>query len=199
MRMKHIIDNICPNIVTIIGEKKKFWSKTENVYQKRLGYIKNEINKNKDISLRKSFIDNLIASKYEKNESLAFMREIDSRVKTIYDNFKNDKNLIDKFRQILEQLILPEEKESKSYDRIAEIFSIEYLISKKQLQIIQLEYKLDNGKQIDCLLKNIQNGINLLIDFYSINVDTNKVETPELFGKFLAERIIKKYLSKIKI
>ena len=196
MKILQIIKSNCPNIVSIIGGKVKFWSKVESGYLQRLALIQASIQEKNYISIRKTLIDNIILFKSERDKLSAFLRDIDFKVKTIYDNFSNNKTKVKELRIILKELILTDFKDSKSYDRIAEIYAINYLLSRKKIKIIELEYSLSNGKHIDCLIQNVENGENVLLDFVSINVDSSKVETPEKFGKFLADRIVKKYTEK---
>ena len=199
MEIKQILDKRCPNIVEIIGKDKiKFWSKVDLKYNSRLAFIKNELNNKRDVSIRKSIIDNLIASKDERNEAEAFLKEIDFRIGRVYEDFKRDNKLIDKFRHILQQLILTEIKDSKSIDRVGEIFAIDYIVLKKQLKIIELESKLENGKHLDCLVKSIDSDKIMFFDFLSINIDTCKVESQEGLSKLLIHRIVTKYEDKVK-
>lgn len=186
----------CPNIITIIGDKTKFWSKVEIAYSKRIDYIKKAIQDENYISLRKSFIDHLFLFKEDRDKSIAFLKDIDLKAKSIYDHLSNSKSNIDKLRSILEQLVLPETEDSKSNDRIAEIYAIDYLLSRKNIRIIELEYGLSNGKHIDCLIQNTDNNETVLVDFFSIIIDSSKVENSEKLGNFLISRIIKKYKTK---
>lgn len=194
--IQQMLKNKCPNIVTIIGEKAKFWSQVELTYLQRIEFIKGEIKDKNYITIRKSLIDDIILFKSERIKLTAFLFDIDLKVKTIYDNFYNNKRNVDKLRSILQQLVLPEKENPKSYDRIAEIYAIEYLLTRKHLKIVELEHGLSNGKHADCLIQVDENGEYLLLDFFSINVDTCRVESPEKFGKYLVDRIIKKYKSK---
>ena len=183
--------------MTIIGTKKKFWSQVELKYLQRLVFIKRLIQDENYKLVRTSFIDNLIFFKAEKDKLTSFLHDIDISVKTLYDNFYESKSKVDKLRSILMQLILPIIEDSKAYDRIAEIYAINYLLCQKRIKIIELEYGLSNGKHIDCLIQNIENGENILLDFLSINVESNKVENQEKFGEFLIYRIKKKYTEKM--
>jgi len=196
MKIQQLLEVNCPNIVTIIGKKVKFWSKVELRYLQRLNFIEELVQEKNYRSLRITLIDNLILFKSEREKLTAFLHDIDVIVKAINDNFYGCKTKIDKLRYILEQLILPEIESPKSYDRIAEIYAINYLLSQKRIRIIELEYRLSNGKHIDCLIQNIENGENFLLDFISINVDGSKVETSEKFGKWLTDKVIKKYSEK---
>lgn len=191
-----IIKSKCPNVVAIIGNKLKFWSSVESVYMERLEFIKKSIAEGNYIKLRKSLIDDMILFRKERTKLNAFLNDIDLKAKTIYESVLNDRKKVDKLRYILEQLILPEKVEPKSYDRIAEIYAIDYLLSRNHLELKDLEYNLTNGRQIDCLFQNTNTQEYILIDFVSINVDTDKVESAEKFAKFLANKLLNKYLYK---
>lgn len=194
MKVLQILNSNCPNIVSIVGNNDKFWSKVESRYLQRLAFLQTSIQEKNYLSIRKTLIDNIILFKSERNKLSAFLHDIDFKVKTIYDNFSSNKTKVDKLRPILKQIILTDFKESKSYDRIAEIYAIHYLISRKKIKIIELEYKLTNRKNIDCLVQNVENGEYILLDFVSIN--SSKVETPEKFGRWLADKIVLKYTQK---
>jgi hypothetical protein len=191
-----IIKSKCPNIASIIGYNPRFWSKVESAYTQRLKLIKTSIEEGNYITVRKSLIDDMILFKKERPKLDALLSDIDLKSKTIYNSIQSDKKNVDKLRSILKELIIPEEKDSKSYDRVAEIYAIEYLLSRKNLKLIELEYKLTNGKRADCLIQNAENHEYVLYDFFSINIDTSKVEDIDNFGKLLVNRIISKYRSK---
>ncbi|MBI9055980.1 MAG: hypothetical protein JEY96_19315 [Bacteroidales bacterium] len=194
--IQFILSSYCPDIVDIIGEKKKFWKKVRLKYLDRLSLIKNVTLEKKSYISRRSFLDNLISSKNESDESKAFMLDINYRVKNIYREISSKKELLDKLRSILEQLILPEIDEPKSYDRVGEIYALDYIISLENIEILEMEYKLENGKRIDCLLLNKGKNKKFLIDFLSINIDPEKVESSDGLTKLLLNRILPKYKQK---
>lgn len=191
-----ILYNYCPDVVNIIGEKKKFWKKVMTRYLDRLFLINNVVIERKSYISRRSFLDNLIFSKKESNESNNFMFDINERVKRIFKKIGSNKKLLDKLRSILEQLILPEIDEPKSYDRVGEIYALDYIISMENVEIIEMEFKLSNGKKADCLFLNKENQRKFLIDFVSINIDAEKVESSDSLANFLIKRIIRKYEQK---
>jgi len=192
----HLIKHKCPNISNIIGTKNQYWTNVQKVYIQRLEYIKHSAIVGNHNFFWKSIIDDMILFKKERTKLDSFLSDIDSKVKSIYDNICNDKKKVDKLRKILEQLILPQESESKSYDRIAEIYAINYLISQRHLKIIELEFLLQNRKRMDCLIQDTQNNGYLLIDIFSIKIDSSKVESSDNFLKFLSRKILNKYLDK---
>lgn len=193
--MKNILSTYCPNIVLIIGDKHKYWQDVNSKYLERLSFIKNEVKEHQSVTIRRSIIDNIIESRKQK-EPKEFLSDIDTKVKFINSKIENNKNLVDKLKRILQELIIPEKEESKSYDRVAEIYSIHYLLNLEVFQIVDMEYQLSNGKCIDCLIKEKSTGAHLLLDFVSIYADSSKIESDEKLVKLLAHRISRKYMKK---
>lgn len=182
----------CPFMNQLLSQDKEFWERVYYKYIKKLNYLKSELRQNKSVETKKTFIDYLLEYRLGNHESIHLLKEIDNRANNVYNNLPF--NLQNKFKTVLRELIENfDNKQSKSFDRIAEIFSLHFIMDLKELEIIDLEYPLPNKKSIDCLLFDKKLNKEILIDFYSIHTRVEKIESSELFIKFLIKRITDKF------
>lgn len=150
--------------------------------------------------------DEYISSYGKDPQSKEFIDEINCITTTIREaidnaNLRCKKEIQNKVTTIIKELVITMDKDplSKNPDyrnRFHELLVFNMLMECDNIEVTNIAYKLDNGK--DCDFKCIHKyGTELLIEVMSIhNIDFDKQENANTFSDFIGKKVKKKYEDK---
>mgnify|MGYP000866697823 CR=1 FL=1 len=188
---------LCPFISEFVNSDKKFWTEVSFKYQKRLLFIKNEVDAKKIVTFEKSLLDNWFLYRLGNEESKNFLKYIDYTVQNIVSQIPN--KLHGKFKNIVSQILgnFDNKVGYRTYDSIGEIFVIDYYL-RKNCSLGSIEVIIPNLKPVDFLFKDNESGEYYLIEVVNIHPRKNKIESREGLIDFFKKRYLDKYEYKSK-
>lgn len=192
-----ILQEFCPTICGLIGEKSKFWNRISDNYKSRINFIKIEVENKGNATFSKSFIDNWLLAKLGNEESNSFLKYIDNLISNILLQIPNE--LHDKIRTIVEQAVgnFDNEDGKRTTNSIGEIFVIDYYL-KRDYSLGAIEVKLPNMKPIDFLFRNNKTEEYLLLEVTNIHPVKEDIKSKEGLTAFFIHRYLDKYENKSK-
>jgi len=193
----NILQEFCPTICKLIGEKSKFWNRVSEKYKSRIHYIKNEVEKKGEATFSKSLLDNWLLAELGEEEPKRFLIFIDNLISKILIHIPI--KLHDKLRTIVEQAIgnFDNEDGKRTTNSIGEIFVIDYYL-KRDYSLGAIEVKLPNMNPIDFLFRNNKTDEYLLLEVTNIHPDTDDIKSKEGLTTFFVHRYLNKFMAKSK-
>lgn len=195
MNIKHIVQQYLPFLCNNFNIPDKFWSKINQKYKKRLNYFEKEINRNSIVSFETTIYELFVQVEKDDNFAIYFLKFLDNIFlelsKLIPSQLKN--KFVTKI--IYDFLGNFDEQKSRYLERISEILIVHKLL-KAEYILLEIEYILKNGKQIDfCFQKN---ETKFLIEVMNIKgFKPSKIQNETDIESFLEPKIKKKLTEKI--
>lgn len=189
-----LLDEYLPTIYSLIKDVSKYNKNIIQLYDKKYGQIKKDIELKGEYIGQTTIFDLLWEASEQIPRKKEFLSFIDSLVSKI--TLKIDDLKINQVRKICYRMISNFSKDQSQYTRcLAELCVLEKIVSSKKFTLIQIEKKFENGKSFDFHFRS--HNQETYVEVYTIDFEIEKLESEEDFQNFLTHRIEAKINSKL--
>lgn len=190
-------------LIPYMGKLKgKDWNKIEREYSKRLDCLK------EGILVPKSLIDFAIASIHPQQDEIAQHYKqwicalndmIDESVGFSSKSQTLTKQIDKKITDLLTDIETIDDPNSNFKNILNELLVFNYLSEHENIEVEQIEMKIDSGKKIDYVVKVKSDKKKIGIEIMTIQgIRTDKQDDDDSMNEFIIERIEKKYKDKVR-
>ena len=183
-----------PNFLSLLDATPKQLRVIRDKIELRYSQVGAELAKNIPFEAETTLIDLIWKVEERHVHSFQFLNFIDKACLTIGKNIPDI--LLPKLRKTLMQLVMNFDKAKSRYrSYVAELLVLNTLISSESFKLIDIEYKLPNGKSADYAF-NSTRGL-ILVEVESFNISTEAISTEEDLEKHINYRVEQKLKSKL--
>ncbi|MBW8003149.1 MAG: hypothetical protein FVQ80_14200 [Planctomycetes bacterium] len=183
-----------PNFLNLLNPTPKQLRVIRDKIELRYSQVGSELSKNIPFEAETTLIDLIWKVEERHLHSFQFVNFIDKACLSISKNIPD--RLLPKLRRTLMQLVMNFDKAKSRYrSYVAELSVLNTLISSESFDLIEVEYKLPNGKSADYAF-NSRKGL-ILVEVESFDISTEKISTEEDLENHINARVEQKLVNKL--
>jgi hypothetical protein len=178
----------CPKLYGLYNPTTKQKDKIEAVFKKRAVKM---LSQTVTEEYWASFIELLLFAEEQRIEGTEFVKFVENSINEIIQSNKSTASFI---RKNIHDMLTAIDDGARYRDYLSEIVVLATLLKNENIKLVQVEKKLINGKKADfCILVN---GVENIIDVFSIDCEINRIKTDEDLITFIYHRAIEKLKKK---